>query len=130
MANTFDRYNPPSPGRTTKLDENGYSNLTKFDPETFMNENVNKWAQGHWSFGAGRRICPGLNFGVLNVWIAVACILYCFDIAEDLNHPINTFNTLGEDPTKAPFRIKISPRSKVHTELIEREGAVALAADY
>ena len=94
---------------------------------------------------AGRRVCPGLNVGALNARTTAACILYCFDITEDpvsarrrsafilswlgKNHPIDTFNTLWEeDPTKAPFKVSVTPRSKAHIELIEMEGAIALAA--
>ena len=31
---------------------------------------------------------------------------------------------------KAPFKVKITPRSKAHIDLIEREGAIALKTDY
>jgi cytochrome P450 len=36
------------------LDENEYENPTEFDPERFMNKDLDKWGQGHWSFGAGK----------------------------------------------------------------------------
>jgi hypothetical protein len=31
----------------------------------------------------GRRICVGLNVGANNIWIAAACLLYCFNFEED-----------------------------------------------
>lgn len=37
------------------LDEKEYENPLQFDPERFMNANVEKWAQGHWGFGAGMK---------------------------------------------------------------------------
>ncbi|RDL31814.1 uncharacterized protein BP5553_09216 [Venustampulla echinocandica] len=112
------------------LNEKEYSNPLKFEPERFMNDDLHKTAKGHWSFGAGRRVCVGLNVGANNIWIAAACILYCFDIEQDLDYPIDQFNTLWEEPLKAPFKVKITPRSKAHIDLIEREGATAAAADY
>jgi hypothetical protein len=46
------------------------------------------------------------------------------------DYPIDQFNTFWEDPKNPPFKVKIRPRSKAHVELIEREGAVALATNY
>jgi len=46
------------------------------------------------------------------------------------NQPIDQLETVWEDPTKPPFKVKLTPRSKAHAELIEREGAFALASDY
>jgi hypothetical protein len=40
----------------------------------------------------GRRICVGLNVGFNNVWIAAACLLYCFDIEQD---PVGLSYLLG-----------------------------------
>ncbi|KAK5219673.1 hypothetical protein LTR72_008057 [Exophiala xenobiotica] len=112
------------------LDENEYDDPLVFNPDQFMNEDLDKPAKGHWSFGAGRRICVGLNVGANNVWIAAACILYCFDIEQDPDHPIDQLNTLWESPFEPPFKVKITPRSKAHIDLIEREGTTALKTDY
>jgi hypothetical protein len=35
----------------------------------------------------GRRVCVGYNVGANNIWIAIACLIYCFDITED---PVST----------------------------------------
>jgi cytochrome P450 len=37
------------------LNENEYDNPLAFEPERFMNDDVNKFAKGHWAFGAGMK---------------------------------------------------------------------------
>ncbi|KIM93630.1 hypothetical protein OIDMADRAFT_137246 [Oidiodendron maius Zn] len=107
------------------LNDKEYSDPLRFEPERFMNDDLKLPAKGHC-----RRICVGLNVGANNIWIAAACILYCFDIEQDPEHPIDQFNTLWEEPTKPPFKVRFTPRSQAHIDLIEREGNIALATDY
>lgn len=38
------------------LDEKEYKDAERFEPERFMNEDLNKYTKGHWSFGAGKWI--------------------------------------------------------------------------
>lgn len=103
---------------------------------------------GHWSFGAGRRVCTGYHVGDTNVWIAVARLLYCFNVEEDkvgqtctLNiqdrgadgmqsRPIDTLNLGVQEHRRAPFAVKLRPRSEQHARLVERVGMEALATRY
>ncbi|KIW61235.1 hypothetical protein PV05_01384 [Exophiala xenobiotica] len=112
------------------LNEGDYTDAHTFNPERFMNDELNHPLKGHWSFGAGRRVCVGYNVGVNNVWIAAACLLYCFDFAEDPDHPIDRYNTFWEKHDEAPFAVKIRPRSQAHVDLIKRESAEVLEMDY
>ena len=53
----------------------------KFLPERFVESSIDYKGQ-HFEFlpfGAGRRICPGLNMGMKNVELALANLLYHFD---------------------------------------------------
>ncbi|KAH8756148.1 cytochrome P450 [Hyaloscypha finlandica] len=69
-------------------------------------------------------VCVGYSVGANNIWIAIARLIYCFDITED------PASTNWEIHKEALFKVKISPRSQAHIELINRIGTEALAADY
>ncbi|XP_031116756.1 cytochrome P450 CYP736A12-like [Ipomoea triloba] len=56
-------------------------NVEEFVPERFMNKNIDLW--GHdfhlLPFGYGRRVCPGVNLGLLTVKLIVAQLMHCFN---------------------------------------------------
>jgi len=101
-----------------------------FMPERFLNGDLNNPLKGHWSFGTGRRVYVGYNVAHNNVWLAIACLVYCFDFAEDPDHPINTFNTDWEEWAHPPFKVRIKPRSQAHVDLIKRVSVEPLNARY
>ncbi|KAF7552114.1 hypothetical protein G7Z17_g4523 [Cylindrodendrum hubeiense] len=103
------------------LNEGDYPDAVRFNPERFLNDDLKSPLKGHWSFGTGRRVCVGYNVGFNNVWIAAACLLYCFDFEEDTENPIDTLNTIWDSVEKPPFAVKIKPRSQAHAELIKQK---------
>lgn len=67
-------------------DPESWENPEEFMPERFMDDGGSTAGVDfkgiHFQllpFGAGRRICPGLNFGMATVEIMLANLMYCFD---------------------------------------------------
>jgi hypothetical protein len=57
----------------------------------------------------------------MNVWIAIARLLYCFDFTEVPSRPINTMAIPQLTKHTAPFDVKVSVRSEAHAALIRRD---------
>ncbi|CAE6494286.1 unnamed protein product [Rhizoctonia solani] len=101
-------------------DESRYHDPETFLPERFMDPSTPEPV----TFGFGRRICPGIHFAHLSLFINVATILAVFNI-----RPLR--NERGEDIipkaelvpgalafNPVPFGCTITPRSETHRQLL------------
>ena len=63
------------------MDENSWENPLEFSPERFLGSDVD--VKGHHfqllPFGAGRRACPAINLGLINVHLILASLVHCFE---------------------------------------------------
>ncbi|SPO07785.1 probable cytochrome P450 [Cephalotrichum gorgonifer] len=112
------------------LNPGEYEEPERFWPERFLNGQEENALKGHWAFGPGRRVCVGWKVGEMNVWIAIARLLYCFDFEEIPGKPIDTMSIPQLTKHTAPFDVKVTPRSVKHEELIRRDCAYAAEVRY
>ncbi|CAJ1946848.1 unnamed protein product [Sphenostylis stenocarpa] len=87
----------------------------EFKPERFLTTHKDIDINGrHFEllpFGSGRRMCPGIYFGLQMVHLTLATFLHSFEISSPSNAPIDMSETFGLTNTKTtPLEILIKPR--------------------
>ena len=81
----------------------------------------------HFTFGAGRRICPGIHVAERSLFLAISRILWAFDItpAEDGDGkpviPDQEKLTQGFVCMPEEYPAKITPRSPERAEMVRKE---------
>ncbi|CAE6516140.1 unnamed protein product [Rhizoctonia solani] len=109
-----------------------YEEPELFKPERFIDHSMSmaeSLAQGdplrrdHFAFGAGRRVCPGIQKAEQDIFIAIARLLWAFDFSAPTGVTTSTdYSTafMGEGvriPKKFP--LVITPRSQRRVQTIE-----------
>ena len=126
------------------LDPQRYSEPETFRPENFngltapaselCNSRTPETGRDHYTYGAGRRICPGIHFAERNLFLAVSKLLWAFEfshateidsqgverkVAIDVN--LATGYTSGFVLQPKPFKMHIIVRSQERRQTILRE---------
>ncbi|KAJ6589527.1 cytochrome P450, partial [Mycena capillaripes] len=113
---------------TMHHNEERYPDSYTFNPDRYMGDNLscaesaklsNVMERDHWTFGAGRRICPGLVVAEGELFLAISRILWTFNVQAVPSEPISLEEYEGmSGRTPLPFRVHFKPRHEhVHEVL-------------
>ncbi|KAG8680893.1 hypothetical protein FRC09_017895 [Ceratobasidium sp. 395] len=115
-----------------------FSDPDKFNPDRFLDYTMSmaeSIAQGdphkrdHFGFGAGRRVCPGVQTAEQDVFVAISRLLWAFDFTLPSGVKVNVdpFEAFVGELVRTPatFPLIITPRSERRVQTIEREIVVA-----
>ncbi|KAG2354051.1 cytochrome P450 [Suillus spraguei] len=98
--------------RSIGRDPSVYQDPEVFDPQRWIGAGGEiKENMKLFTFGFGRRACPGMHVANRSVYIAVALSLWSFAVAEDPDNPIDdTAFTPGVVSHQKPFSLVFKPR--------------------
>jgi cytochrome P450 len=96
-------------------DERIWSNPMEFRPERFLDAHKDVDVKGrHFElipFGAGRRLCPGVAYGIQILHLVLATLLHGFEISTVDNTSVDMTEIPGLTNCKAtPLNVLLSPR--------------------
>lgn len=115
-----------------------YEEPEAFRPERYLNHRLKAGAyaahsdpyeRDHFTFGAGRRICPGLHLAENSMYIVTAKLLWAFEIRPPMgaNNEEEAMDVSdqayepGVNTLPKPFRVRFIPRNKNREETLVEE---------
>ncbi|KAK4429092.1 cytochrome [Sesamum alatum] len=92
-----------------------WDNPLEFRPERFLLEHKEVDVRGNYfellPFGGGRRICPGISFGLRLMEFALASLLHGFEIEKFSDEAVDMTGSFGTTNMKAaPLEVFLKPR--------------------
>lgn len=86
----------------------------KFDPQRWLDsEGCLKDNMKSFTFGFGRRVCPGRHLAENSMYISLALLFWSFRIDQRPDAPINTQASDSVVSRAAPFEVDVIPRIEV-----------------
>jgi cytochrome P450 len=125
-----------------QYDPDRYPDPEIFNPNRYINHTLKAGAytahpdayeRDHFSFGAGRRVCPGMHLAENSLYIVLAKMLWSFEIRPALNDDGSEENLdLSDDSTEdgvntlpKRYRIRFIPRDAHAANIIKEEWKTA-----
>ncbi|KAF2092853.1 cytochrome P450 [Rhizodiscina lignyota] len=121
------------------MDEKRWEDPERFDPRRYLNDPLteaesmaqpNAELRDHFTFGAGRRHCPGTHIAHNSLFINLARIMWAFNIRKAVDANGNTIEPStaalpGFLLTPVKFPCEFEPRTEGHRKIIEQAWAEA-----
>lgn len=115
------------------FDEKRWKDPERFDPTRYLNDRLteaesmnqpNPDLRDHFTFGAGRRNCPGVHIAHYSLFINIARIFWAFNMRRSVDAKGNTIEpSTAAQPgfllTPVKFPCHFEPRSEKHAKIIE-----------
>lgn len=118
----------------------------EFMPERYLEHNLysadyaamsDPGKRDHFTFSTGRRVCPGARLAENSLNIALAGILWAFEIRPPLLNGVEVKMNMGEDAyldagftMPKPFAARFVPRTEQRLQLVKEEWQRAIAEGY
>jgi cytochrome P450 len=115
-------------------DPNLWTNPEDFDPSRYLNRPLSAadyinasdpYERDHFTYGAGRRVCPGVHVAERSLYINISRVLWGFNIRKTRKDGQEIEPTQemikGFFSVPIPFECDITPRSEEHVRIMRRE---------
>lgn len=117
------------------MDPERHPDPRRFSPERYKDDqqsfgdaaaNPDHTKRDVFTFGAGRRICPGIHVAERSLFLGISRIVWAFDISPTMESgkpvlPDPERLTQGFVCAPEEFPVKITPRSKEREEMVRKE---------
>lgn len=119
------------------LHHSQYENADAYNPDRYLNHpglateyagNADYENRDHYSYGAGRRICAGIQLAERMQWRMLASLLWAFKIEQVVDKKTGEKIPLDLEAFEdklitgpKPFKVQFTPRSQQHVDVIKRE---------
>lgn len=119
-----------------QMDEKRHPEPRRFEPARYLGDNTTAHESAilpdprqrdHFTFGAGRRLCLGIDVADTSMFLAIARMLWAFDFAKAKDGNGNEVSpdpeafTAGLAAGPVDFPADITPRSEKHAEILKME---------